>query len=87
MKKLASKLLDEAVPWCKCVFPDTDCGTVVDGKAQLSESHVQLVHGGQVLPSFAITLKSRLFKLNLFGSFLSLLLVDNLQNYIFLYNL
>ena len=70
-----------AVPWCKRVFPDTDCGTVIDGKAQLGESHVQLVHCGQVLPSFAITLKSWLFKLYLFGSLLSLLLVDHLKHH------
>ena len=38
------ELLVEKLSGHKAVLPDVDHGVVVDGKAQLRQSHVQLIH-------------------------------------------
>jgi hypothetical protein len=58
-----------------------DGRAVVNGKTELREGHVELVHGGEVLPSLAIALRSRLLKLaKLLGCLIPLLLVHHLGN-------
>jgi hypothetical protein len=60
------------------VLPHVDARHEVDGVAELGESHVQLVHGRQVLPRLPVALISGpLLRINQFP-FLPLLLVHGL---------
>jgi len=42
--KARFKMLCEELSWNKAMLPDINCAAVVDGKAQFSECHVQLIH-------------------------------------------
>ena len=69
----------QVLPGGEGVLPHADGGAVVDGVAELSERHVQLVHRGQVLPSLAVTLKPGLLELKLLWHLVSFLLVHDLN--------
>ena len=71
-------MLIEVLSGGEGVLPHVDAGHEVDGVAELGESHVKLVHGGQVLSGLAVALVAR----PLLGidqlAFVPLLLVDSL---------